>query len=84
MPDVGPLDALVRISTTTICGTDVHILRGEYPVAKGLIVGHEPVGIIEKKRGYLNSSFTAVPNSVRNSLFFCITTGMAGAIMLVA
>ena len=48
MPDVGPLDALLRISTTTICGTDVHILRGEYPVRKGLIVGHEPVGIIEK------------------------------------
>jgi threonine dehydrogenase-like Zn-dependent dehydrogenase len=48
VPDVGPLDALVRISTTTICGTDVHILRGEYPVRKGLVVGHEPVGIIEK------------------------------------
>jgi threonine dehydrogenase-like Zn-dependent dehydrogenase len=48
IPDVGPLDALVRLSTTTICGTDVHILRGEYPVRKGLIVGHEPVGIIEK------------------------------------
>ena len=31
VPDVGPSDALVRISTTTICGTDVHILRGEYP-----------------------------------------------------
>jgi alcohol dehydrogenase len=48
VPDVGPLDALVRITTTTICGTDVHILRGEYPVAKGLTVGHEPVGVIEK------------------------------------
>jgi alcohol dehydrogenase len=48
IPDVGPLDALVRITTTTICGTDVHILRGEYPVAKGLTVGHEPVGVIEK------------------------------------
>jgi alcohol dehydrogenase len=48
VPDVGPLDALVRISTTTICGTDVHIQRGEYPVRKGLIVGHEPVGVIEK------------------------------------
>lgn len=31
IPDVGPLDALMRITTTTICGTDVHILRGEYP-----------------------------------------------------
>jgi alcohol dehydrogenase len=48
LPDVGPLDALLRITTTTICGTDVHILKGEYPVARGLTVGHEPVGIIEK------------------------------------
>lgn len=48
IPEIGPLDALVRISTTTICGTDVHILRGEYPVAKGLTVGHEPVGVIER------------------------------------
>ncbi len=48
VPDVGPTDALVRITTTTICGTDVHILKGEYPVASGLTVGHEPVGIIEK------------------------------------
>ncbi len=48
MPDVGPLDALMRVTTTTICGTDVHILKGEYPVAKGLTIGHEPVGVIEK------------------------------------
>lgn len=48
IPDVGPLDALMRVTTTTICGTDVHILKGEYPVAKGLTVGHEPVGVIEK------------------------------------
>lgn len=54
IPDVGPNDALVRITTTTICGTDVHILKGEYPVAKGLTIGHEPVGIIEK----LGSSVT--------------------------
>ena len=47
-PEVGAGDALIRITTTTICGTDVHILKGEYPVAKGLTVGHEPVGIIEK------------------------------------
>ena len=48
VPDVGPLDALVRITTTTICGTDIHILKGEYPVASGLTIGHEPVGVIEK------------------------------------
>ncbi len=48
VPDIGPLDALIRITTTTICGTDVHILKGEYPVARGLTIGHEPVGIVEK------------------------------------
>jgi threonine dehydrogenase-like Zn-dependent dehydrogenase len=48
VPAPGPLDAVLRITTTTICGTDVHILKGEYPVAKGLTVGHEPVGVIEK------------------------------------
>ena len=32
IPEVGPLDALMRVTTTTICGTDVHILKGEYPV----------------------------------------------------
>lgn len=48
VPDVGVTEALIRITTTTICGTDVHILKGEYPVAKGLTVGHEPVGVIEK------------------------------------
>jgi len=48
IPDVGPLDALMRVTTTTLCGTDVHILKGEYPVARGLTIGHEPVGVIEK------------------------------------
>lgn len=48
IPDIGPLDALIRITTTTICGTDVHIMKGEYPVKPGLIVGHEPVGVIER------------------------------------
>jgi len=48
IPEIGPGDALLRITTTTICGTDIHILKGEYPVESGLIIGHEPVGVIEK------------------------------------
>jgi alcohol dehydrogenase len=48
IPQVRPRDALLRVTTTTICGTDVHILKGEYPVARGLTVGHEPVGVIEE------------------------------------
>ena len=57
MPDVGSNDALIRLTTTTICRTATHILKGEYPVSKGLTVGHEPVGLIEKLgasvRGYV-------------------------------
>ena len=44
IPEVGPLDALVRITTTTICGTDVHILEGGFPGAYPLIPGHEFCG----------------------------------------
>ena len=40
-------EAVIRITTTTICGTDVHIVKGEYPVREGLILGHEPVGVID-------------------------------------
>jgi threonine dehydrogenase-like Zn-dependent dehydrogenase len=46
IPKAGPGEAVIRVTTTTICGTDVHILKGEYPVAPGRIVGHEPVGVI--------------------------------------
>jgi alcohol dehydrogenase len=47
-PTPGPGEALIRVTLTTICGTDLHILRGEYPVRPGLIIGHEPVGVIEE------------------------------------
>jgi threonine dehydrogenase-like Zn-dependent dehydrogenase len=45
-PGVG--QAVIRVTLTTICGTDLHILRGEYPVKPGLVIGHEPVGVIEE------------------------------------
>lgn len=47
-PRAGVGDAVIRITLTTICGTDLHIVRGEYPVRDGLIIGHEPVGVIEE------------------------------------
>jgi len=44
-----PTDAIVRILKTTICGTDLHILKGDVPeVTDGRILGHEGVGIIEE------------------------------------
>ena len=43
-----PTDCIVRITTTTICGTDLHIMKGDVPtVEPGRILGHEGVGIIE-------------------------------------
>lgn len=47
-PHAGPGEAVVRVTLTTICGTDLHILKGEYPVRPGLVVGHEPVGVIDE------------------------------------
>lgn len=41
-------EAIVRVRLTTICGTDVHIVKGEYPVASGLTLGHEAVGVIHE------------------------------------
>jgi len=44
-----PIDAIVKIVKTTICGTDLHILKGEVPsCAPGRILGHEGVGVVEK------------------------------------
>jgi alcohol dehydrogenase len=47
-PRAGVGEAVIRVTLTTICGTDLHIVRGEYPVKPGLIIGHEPVGVIEE------------------------------------
>lgn len=47
-PRPGPGEAVIRVTLTTICGTDVHIVKGEYPVRPGLVIGHEPVGVIDE------------------------------------
>jgi threonine dehydrogenase-like Zn-dependent dehydrogenase len=47
-PHAGFGEAVIRVTLTTICGTDLHIVRGEYPVRPGLVIGHEPVGVIEE------------------------------------
>jgi alcohol dehydrogenase len=42
-------DAVVRITTSTICGTDLHILKGDLPVVTdGRILGHEGIGVVEQ------------------------------------
>jgi alcohol dehydrogenase len=49
-PDIAaPTDAIVKITKTTICGTDLHILKGDVPSCQpGRILGHEGVGIVDK------------------------------------
>lgn len=43
-----PTDAIVKVTRTTICGTDLHILKGDVPTCKpGRILGHEGVGIVD-------------------------------------
>jgi alcohol dehydrogenase len=45
---LAPTDAVVKLVKTTICGTDLHILRGDVPSCKpGRILGHEGIGIID-------------------------------------
>ncbi|MCZ7533804.1 MAG: alcohol dehydrogenase catalytic domain-containing protein [Acidimicrobiia bacterium] len=44
---IDPTDAIVKVETTTICGTDLHILKGDVPaVTEGRILGHEGVGVV--------------------------------------
>src|SRR3954454_25043502 len=46
---VDPTDALLRLTASAICGTDLHFIRGTFPGMKpGTILGHEGVGIVEE------------------------------------
>src|SRR5580765_4847354 len=57
IPNAGPGEAVVRVKLTTICGTDIHIVRGEYPVRPGLTIGHEAVGVIDQLGAGLKTEF---------------------------
>jgi len=48
IPEAGIGDAVIKVRLTTICGTDIHIVRGEYPVKAGLTIGHEAVGVVHE------------------------------------
>src|SRR5947209_2682771 len=48
IPHAAPGEAVIRVRLTTICGTDIHIVRGEYPVRPGLTIGHEATGVVHE------------------------------------
>ncbi|MEI9948772.1 MAG: zinc-dependent alcohol dehydrogenase family protein [Pseudomonadota bacterium] len=63
-------DAIVRVTTTTICGTDLHILKGDLPaVQNGRILGHEGVGVIDE----VGSNVTAFKPGER-VIISCVTS----------
>ena len=65
-----PTDAVVRIVKTTICGTDLHILKGDLPtVEPGRILGHEGIGIVEQ----VGASVSLVKPGMR-VLISCVTS----------
>ena len=41
-------DIIVKITSTAICGSDLHIYQGNMPISKGYVIGHEPMGIVEE------------------------------------
>ncbi|NGO71654.1 alcohol dehydrogenase catalytic domain-containing protein [Streptomyces boncukensis] len=64
-----PYDAVVRITTSAICGTDLHFVRGSVPdMAEGRILGHEAVGIIEETgpqvRNFRAGDRVVIPSTV--------------------
>jgi threonine dehydrogenase-like Zn-dependent dehydrogenase len=64
-------EAVIRITATTICGTDVHIVKGEYPVRPGLILGHEPVGVIEELGEGLEGEYTPGQRVIAGAITPC-------------
>lgn len=64
-------EAVIRITATTICGTDVHIIKGEYKVRPGLILGHEPVGVIDALGPGLEREYTIGQRVIAGAITPC-------------
>ena len=65
---IDPTDAIVRIDSSTICGTDLHILKGDVPEVKpGTILGHEAVGTVTAVGAAVTTSPRATASSSRAS-----------------
>ncbi|RNF40329.1 zinc-dependent alcohol dehydrogenase [Planococcus salinus] len=64
-------DIIVKITSTAICGTDLHIYKGALPTRKGQVIGHEPMGIVEE----VGPEVTKVKKGDRIVLPFNISCG---------
>jgi glutathione-independent formaldehyde dehydrogenase len=66
-----PTDAIVRITTTNICGSDLHMYEGRTNVEKGKVLGHENMGIVEE----VGNALTRVKVGDRVSVPFNVACG---------
>ncbi|MBG9735689.1 zinc-dependent alcohol dehydrogenase [Paenibacillus alvei] len=64
-------DIIVRITSTSICGSDLHLYQGNFPLPKGYIIGHEPMGIVEE----VGSEVTRVKKGDRVVIPFNVACG---------
>jgi glutathione-independent formaldehyde dehydrogenase len=71
-PDLkAPTDALLRVTSSGICGSDLHMYDSRTPLKKGTVVGHEIMGVIEK----IGEAITSIKQGDRVVLPFNISCG---------
>lgn len=78
-------DIIVRITSTAICGSDLHIYQGALPAQKDYVIGHEPMGIVEEvgpevTRVKKGDRVVCLLTSPAANAFIAITTWRASAI----
>ena len=66
-----PQDIIVKITSTAICGSDLHLYQGNFPLPIGYVIGHEPMGIVEE----IGSEVTRVKKGDRVVIPFTVACG---------
>ncbi|BBP86840.1 hypothetical protein BsIDN1_04580 [Bacillus safensis] len=64
-------DVIIRITSTAICGSDLHLYQGNFPLPIGYVIGHEPMGVVEE----VGPDVTAVKKGDRVVIPFTVACG---------
>ena len=68
---IDPEDIIVKITSTAICGSDLHLYQGNFPLPIGYVIGHEPMGIVEE----IGPKVTSVKKGDRVVIPFTVACG---------